>query len=302
MDIQDIYRQIRELKRKHNAVILAHNYQVGEVQDIADFVGDSFGLSQKAAQTDADVIVFCGVRFMAESAKILSPDKKVILPNPDAGCPLADMMTAAELRALKQRYPGVPVVTYVNSTAEVKAESDVCCTSSNAVKVVNALDADTVIFGPDRNLGNYVQRHTDKKLIIWDGFCPTHHSLKPEDVDRAREQHPGAKVLIHPEAQADVLAKADFIGSTGQILKYVASSPEKEFIIGTEQGILHTLKKQNPGKRFYLLSPKLLCRNMKKITLEHVLHSLRTLEPEIQVDENIRVRAKKALDRMLEIV
>jgi quinolinate synthase len=212
------------------------------------------------------------------------------------------MLNAQQLRKLKEQYPGVPVVTYVNSSAEVKAESDVCCTSSNAVKVVNSIESDTVIFGPDRNLGHYVSLHTDKKMIIWDGYCPTHHSLTPEDVDEARKKYPDALVLIHPEAQPQVLEKADFIGSTGQILHYVSQSRRKKFIIGTEQGILHTLKKQNPDKEFYLLSPKLLCQNMKKITLESVLFALEKLEPEVVVPEDIRLRAKKALDRMLEIV
>ena len=302
MNKQEIFERINKLKRKHNAIILAHNYQVGDVQDVADFVGDSFGLSQKAAQTDADVIVFCGVKFMAESAKILSPDKTVLLPNANAGCPLADMLSVQQLRQLKQQYPGVPVVTYVNSTAAVKAESDICCTSSNALKVVNSLDSDTVIFAPDKNLGHYVQEHTDKKLIIWDGFCPTHNSLAPEDVDEIKAKYPQAEILIHPEAPAEVLEKADFVGSTGQILNYVRNSEHREFIIGTEEGILHTLRVQNPDKQFYLLSKKLLCRNMKKITLESVLHSLETMTTEIVLPQEIMAKAKRALDRMLEVV
>ncbi len=302
MEKQEIFERINELKKKHNAIILAHNYQVGDVQDVADFVGDSFGLSQKAAQTDADVIVFCGVKFMAESAKILSPDKTVLLPNANAGCPLADMLSVQQLRQLKQQYPGVPVVTYVNSTAAVKAESDICCTSSNALKVVNSLDSDTVIFAPDKNLGHYVQEHTDKKLIIWDGFCPTHNSLAPEDVDEIKAKYPQAEILIHPEAPAEVLEKADFVGSTGQILNYVRNSEHREFIIGTEEGILHTLRVQNLDKQFYLLSKKLLCRNMKKITLESVLHSLETMTTEIVLPQEIMAKAKRALDRMLEVV
>ncbi len=302
MDKQEIFDRIKQLKKKHNAIILAHNYQVGDVQDVADFVGDSFGLSQKAAQTDADVIVFCGVKFMAESAKILSPDKTVLLPNANAGCPLADMLSVQQLRQLKQQYPGVPVVTYVNSTAAVKAESDICCTSSNALKVVNSLEADTVIFAPDKNLGHYVQQHTDKKLIIWDGFCPTHNSLKPEDVELIKSNYPQAEILIHPEAPAEVLEKADFVGSTGQILSYVRDSSRKEFIIGTEQGILHTLRVQNPDKKFYLLSKKLLCTNMKKITLESVLHALETMTTEIVLPQDVMTKAKRALDRMLQVV
>lgn len=301
MPSPEVVKHIEELKKKHNAIILAHNYQMDEVQEIADYIGDSFGLSQIAAQTDADVIVFCGVHFMAESAKILSPDKKVILPVLEAGCPMAEMVDVDGLRALKAKHPGVPVVTYVNSSAAVKAESDICCTSSNAVQVVESLDSDTIIFTPDQNLGSYIAKKTHKKIILWEGYCITHHRVSPDDVKAVREAHPDALILVHPETRPEIVALADHADSTEGILRYVRNSDHKKFIIGTEMGILYRLKKENPGKEFYILTPKLVCVNMKKTHLSHVIKALETLSPEIHVSEEIRVKAKQALERMLEI-
>lgn len=301
MPTAEVVRHIEELKKKHHVIILAHNYQMDEVQEIADYIGDSFGLSQIAAQTDADVIIFCGVHFMAESAKILSPEKKVILPVLEAGCPMADMVDVEGLRELKAKHPGVPVVTYVNSSAAVKAESDICCTSSNAVQVVESLDSDTVIFTPDRNLGSYIAGKTDKKIILWEGYCITHHRVTPDDVRAAREAHPDALVLVHPETRPEIVSLADHADSTEGILRYARNSNHQKFIIGTEMGILYRLKKENPGKEFYILTPKLVCVNMKKTHLSHVINALETLSPEIHVPEEIRVKAKRALERMLEI-
>lgn len=301
MPTPEVVKYIEDLKKQHNAIILAHHYQTDDVQEVADYVGDSFGLSQIAANTDADVIVFCGVHFMAESAKILSPTKKVILPVLDAGCPMAEMVDVDGLRALKAQHPGVPVVTYVNSSAAVKAESDICCTSSNAVKLVESLDADTIIFTPDENLGAYVAEKTKKNVILWKGFCITHHRVMPEDVIAARQAHPDALVLVHPETRPEVVALADYADSTAGILKYVRESTHRKFIIGTEMGILHGLKKENPEKEFYLLTPKLVCVNMKKTHLSDVVQALETLSPEIHVEESIRVKALQALERMLAI-
>ncbi|MCK4258573.1 MAG: quinolinate synthase NadA [Halanaerobiales bacterium] len=301
MPATEIVKRIEEIKKKNNAIILAHNYQIDEVQDIADYVGDSFGLSQIAAETDADVIVFCGVHFMAESAKILSPTKKVILPVQEAGCPMAEMVDVEGLRKLKAEYPGVPVVTYVNSSAEVKAESDICCTSSNAVEVVESLDSDTVIFTPDQNLGSFVASKTDKRIILWEGYCITHHCVTTEEVKQVRAAHPDALVLVHPETRPEIVALADHADSTAGILRYVRESDHKKFIIGTEMGILHRMKQENSDKEFYILSPKLVCANMKKTHLSHVIKALETLSPEIYVEEEISVKAKLALERMLEV-
>lgn len=294
-------KQLDELKKKHNAIILAHNYQLDEVQEIADYIGDSFGLSQIATNTDADVIVFCGVHFMAESAKILSPEKKVILPVIDAGCPMAEMVDVEGLRELKAKHPGVPVVTYVNSSAAVKAESDICCTSSNALEVVESLDTDTIIFTPDQNLGSYIASKTDKKVILWEGYCITHHRVTTDEVNNVKELHPDALVLVHPETRPEVVALADHVDSTAGILRYVRESNHNKFIIGTEMGILYRLKNENPDKEFYILTPKLICTNMKKTHLSHVIEALRTLSPEIHVSEEIREKANLALERMLAI-
>lgn len=298
---KDDVSKIQELKSKHQAIILAHNYQLDEVQENADYIGDSFGLSQIAAETDAEVIIFCGVHFMAESAKILSPNKKVILPVIDAGCPMAEMVDVEGLKELKAQHPGIPVVTYVNSSAAVKAESDICCTSSNAVKVVESLDSDRVIFTPDQNLGSYIASKVKKEIILWEGYCITHHRVTEEDVLQVKQAHPDALILVHPETRPEIVALADHVDSTAGILRYVQKSNHHKFIIGTEMGILYRLKKENPGKEFYLLTPKLICTNMKKTHLSHVLQALETLSPEIQVPEEISLKAKQALDRMLAI-
>lgn len=293
--------KIAKYKKERNAVILAHNYQPDLIQDIADYVGDSFGLSQKAAQLENDLIVFCGVNFMAESAKILSPDKIVLNPEINADCPMARMAGVEKLRELKAKHPQAAVVTYVNSTAEVKAESDVCCTSSNAVKIVESLAQKKIIFLPDKNLADYVNKRTNKEIIYWEGFCPTHHSVSLEDLKKSRELFPNTEILAHPECRAEVLAEADYIGSTAGILNYARESSAQSFIIGTEMGLLHRLKKENPAKEFHLLSSQLICRDMKKTSLEKVAKALETMETKVELDEQIRLKAAKALQAMLEI-
>ena len=299
---ETIQQQIRDLLKQHNAVLLAHNYMRDEVQEIADITGDSLGLSMEAAKTSADVIVFCGVHFMAESAAILSPQKKVLLPRPDAGCPMADMVTAAELEALKARHPGVPVVTYVNSSAEVKACSDICCTSANAIKVVRSLKEDKLIFVPDRNLGRWVAKFVpEKEFIFWEGFCPTHERMTVEAVMQKKAAHPDALFICHPESAPEVTALADHACSTSGMYDYCRTSPATKFIIGTEAGILYKLRLENPGKEFILASPALFCPNMKLTSLEDVLISLQTLSPVVSVPEPIRLRARLALDRMLAV-
>jgi quinolinate synthase len=297
-----IRKQIRDLLKAHNAVLLAHNYMRDEVQEIADITGDSLALSIEAAKTSASVIVFCGVHFMAESAAILSPDKKVLLPRPDAGCPMADMVTAAVLKELKANYPGVPVVTYVNSTAEVKACSDICCTSANAVKVVKSLPDSMLIFVPDRNLGRYVAASVpDKQFIYWDGYCPTHERMTVAAVLRKKEEHPDALFICHPECAPEVTALADLACSTSAMYDYCRTSSAQKFIIGTEAGILYRLRQDNPDKKFILASPALICPNMKLTSLEDVLQSLQTMTPVISVPKDIRLKAKAALDRMLAV-
>ena len=306
-----LINEINCLKKDKNAVILAHNYQPGEVQDIADFVGDSLELSQIAAASKADVIVFCGVSFMAETASILCPDKKVLLPELSAGCPMADMITAEELRKLKQKHPDALVVCYVNSSAEVKAESDYCCTSANAVEVVNSLPKDKkIIFVPDKNLGQYTAQKTSRDLILWPGYCPSHVVITEKDLKKAKEEHPDAIVMAHPECPESVKAISDQLLSTGQMLKFAKQSKIRKFIIATEVGIIHTLKKENPDAEFFPAATKAVCPNMKKITLEKVLWALEDLEktPEeqssyrITVPEDIREKAKRSLDRMIEIL
>ena len=297
-----IKQQIRDLLKEHNAVLLAPNYMRDEVQEIADITGDSLGLSIEAAKTSADVIVFCGVHFMAESAAILSPQKKVLLPRPDAGCPMADMVTADELEALKRQNPGVPVVTYVNSSAEVKACSDICCTSANAIKVVRSLKEDRLIFVPDRNLGRWVAKSVpEKEFIYWEGFCPTHERMTVAAVMQKKVEHPGALFICHPESAPEVTALADHACSTSGMYDYCRTNPAKKFIIGTEAGILYKLRVENPGKEFILASPALFCPNMKLTSLEDVLISLQSLSPVVSVPVDIRLRAKSALDRMLAV-
>ena len=299
--MDDLKDEIKRLKKERNAVILADNYQRDEIQEIADICGDSLGLSRQAATTDADVIVFCGVRFMAESAAILSPQKVVLLPVEEAGCPMADMIDLPRLRALKAKHPDAVVVTYVNSSAEIKAESDVCCTSANAVNVANSIDAGKIIFTPDQNLALYVARFTDKEIIPYDGFCPTHYLIDAGAIRRAKQEHPSAKVVVHPECLPEVIDMADHVCSTSGMYKYAKASEADEFIIGTEMGILYRLRKENPGKKFYLPSKYILCPNMKMTTLDWLAQSLRYMRYKIEVPEEVGRRARKALDRMLEV-
>ena len=297
-----LINRIMSLKGERKAVILAHNYQLAEIQDIADFIGDSLGLSQNAAKTEAEVIVFCGVHFMAETAYILSPNKTVLLPDSGAGCPMADMITAKQLRQMKSELPGVPVVCYVNTTAEVKMESDICCTSANAVKVVESLSSDECIFVPDQYLGHYIQTKTDKKMHLWPGYCPTHARILAEHILELKEDYPRARVVVHPECRSEVIALADEVLSTGGMCRYASLPEVTEMIVGTEIGIIYRLKKENPGKRFIPVSEQAICPNMKMITLEKVLWSLEVMAPEVRVAEEVRLEAKMAVDRMLEVV
>ncbi|MCJ7547309.1 MAG: quinolinate synthase NadA [Deltaproteobacteria bacterium] len=302
MDKKALTKDILALKQERNAVIVAHNYQIDEVQEIADVIGDSFALSKYCASVPQDIIVFCGVHFMAESAKILSPQKKVLLPEINAGCPMADMVTAEDLRALKRDHPNAAVVCYINTSAEVKAECDICCTSSNAVKVIQSLAEEEIIFVPDKNLGNYVAKKVpEKRMIIWDGFCVTHHRVTLEEVQKAKEAHPDAAVLVHPECRPEVVELADFVGSTRQIIDFAAVSKEKKFIIGTEMGVLYSLKRNNPEKTFYLLSPGLICPNMKKTRLESVYTALTEMRYAIELEQEIMIKAKTTLERMLKV-
>ena len=294
-----LMNEILRLKKERNAIILAHNYQIAEVQDIADLTGDSLELSRAAATMDGDVIVFCGVDFMAETAAILSPGKTVLLPVVDACCPMAAMITAEELRHVKSRYPDAAVVCYVNTTAEVKAESDICCTSSNAINVVNSLKEERVIFVPDRNLARYVARFSKKEILSWEGYCIVHDQITPEHVRAAQNRYSGAKVVVHPECRPEVIDMADHVASTSGIIRYVCASQDTTFIIGTETGILHRIWKECPTKNCYPLSEAALCRNMKKTDLSTVRDALSTLRPRITVPENIARGARRAIDRML---
>ncbi|MFC1872417.1 quinolinate synthase NadA [Chloroflexota bacterium] len=299
--LDDMIAKIMRLKKERNAVFLVHNYQRPEVQDIADFLGDSLGLAQQAAKTDADVIVFCGVHFMAETAAILSPEKTVLLPDEHAGCPMADMITADKLRQKKQGMPGAAVVCYVNTSAVVKAESDICCTSANAVKVVQSLPGDEVLFVPDQYLGHFVSTQTDKKMTFWPGYCPTHAKIQAEDIMKLRQKHPGVPVVVHPECRPDVIAAADEALSTGGMVRYAASGDVTELIVGTELGILHRLRKENPSKTFIPISELATCTNMKKITFLKILDSLETMAPVVTVPEDIRLKALASVVRMLEV-
>jgi quinolinate synthase len=296
----DIASKINKLKQEKDAVILAHNYQIGQVQDIADFVGDSLQLSIEATRTESSIIVFCGVHFMAETAKILNPGKKVLLPDKDSGCPMADMITAEDLKKLKAEHPGAVVICYVNSTAEVKALSDICCTSSNAVKVVESVPPDDeIIFVPDKYLGSYVQSKTGRKMILWNGYCPTHVRINARNIIDLKKKHLDAEVVVHPENTPDVIEVADRVESTGGMLRYVKESPKKTFIIGTEIGIIHRLKKENPEKVFIPAMDKAICPNMKLINLEKIMWSLEQEETEVIVPEDIARKAKAAIDRMI---
>lgn len=300
---EQLKKKILKLKDERNAVIIAHNYQRDEVQELADITGDSLALSQAAVRTDAKVIVFCGVTFMAETAAILNPGKIVLLPVIEAGCPMADMITAEKLRAMKAEYPDAAVVCYVNSSAKVKAESDICCTSSNAIEIVKSLkDHKRIIFIPDRNLGRYVQSQLpEKEIILWKGFCPTHIRVQEEDILEVRKTYPDAEFIAHPECEPEVLALADHICSTGGMFKYVKESKSKRFIIGTEAGMLYRLKKENPDKEFFLATSHLICPSMKLTTLGWLAHSLENMVYRIEVSPDVSQRAKKALDRMLAV-
>ncbi len=295
-----LLERLSQLRSERNAVILAHNYQRGEVQDVADYVGDSLGLSQQAAKVEAEVILFCGVHFMAETAAILCPDRTVLIPDPNAGCPMANMVTARQLRAVKAEHPGAVVICYVNSSAEVKAESDICCTSSNAVKVVRSVPAEKeIIFVPDRSLGEYAARQTQRDIILYPGYCPTHHRILPAELQRVKTAHPEAEVLIHPESVTEVVEMADYVGSTSGILEYPAKSDAQEFIIGTEIGILHRLRKEYPDRRFYPASELADCPNMKLNSLEKMVWALEDMQHEVTVPEPVRTRALGCIERML---
>ena len=299
----ELVSKIESLKRQRKAVILAHNYQLGEVQDIADFVGDSLDLSQRATETQAEVLVFCGVHFMAETASILCPDKVVLLPDSNAGCPMADMITAQKLRDRKEELKDVSVVCYVNSTAEVKAESDICCTSANAAKVVESLSPDReILFIPDQYLGHYISTKTGRKMHLWPGFCPTHLRILPRHIIQLKQDYPRARVVVHLECRPEVIALADEVLSTSGMCRYARLEEVRQMIVGTEIGIIHRLKKENPAKRFIPVSEQAVCPNMKLITLEKILWSLEEMAPEVKVPEEIRLRAKAAVDAMLKIV
>lgn len=301
MNKEEMTARIQELKQKRNVIILAHNYQIGDVQDIADFLGDSLDLSIKASQVQEDIILFCGVHFMAETAAILAPEKTVLIPDYGAGCPMAAMLDAEELRRWKRRNPGRKVVCYVNTTAEVKAECDICCTSSNALKVVESIAGDEILFGPDKNLAAWVARHTDKKIIPWDGYCYVHNNILAKDIKQKRELYPQAEVWVHPECRPEVIDLADRVLSTGKMVKQARETDKKEIIIGTESGIIYRLKKENPDKDFYPAKDLALCLNMKKITLPKVLHSLEELEYKVEVPAEIADKARGAIERMIQI-
>ena len=297
----EISNKINDLKKKKNAIILAHNYQIPEVQDIADMLGDSLDLAKKATKTDAENIIFCGVDFMAESAKILNPDKNVIIPDIDAKCPMACMVDTQELMNLKKTHPDAEIVSYINTTAETKTISDICCTSSNGVKVVKSLSSKKIIFVPDRNLGNYIQRFiSDKEIIIWPGMCPTHHQINADQIIKLKKKHPAAEILVHPECRPEIIDISDYAFSTNGMVNHVKKSEKKEFIIGTEKDMCYRLKNEKPDKEFYPIKTA-ICPNMKKINLEKVLNSLISLEPKIKLSDEIIKKARKPLQRMMNV-
>jgi quinolinate synthase len=300
-DSADLREKILDLKERREAIILAHNYQSGEIQDLADFVGDSLELSRTAAATEGEVIVFCGVDFMAETAAILSPNRKVLLPAGDACCPMAEMITPEDVRMLRSKYPGAAVVAYVNTSAAVKAESDICCTSANAVQIVQSLDEDRVLFVPDRNLGLYTARFTSKEILPWDGYCYVHDRYTAEEVREAKRRHPGAELIVHPECRPEVIDLADHVFSTSGMVRQVCAGRGKEYLIGTEVGILHRLRRLCPEKQCYPLSPQAVCKDMKKTTLDLILRCLETLSPRVVVEETIASRARAAIERMLAV-
>lgn len=293
--------RLEQLKKERNAIILAHYYQRDEIQEVADFRGDSFLLAQKAAETDADVIVFCGVHFMGESAKILAPNKTVIIPDERAGCPMADMVNVDGLRKLKAEHPNAAVVTYINSSAEIKAETDICCTSANAVKVIQSLDSDEIIWVPDKNLGDYVAKFTDKKMIIWEGYCNTHDMLTVKDVEEMKAKYPEAQFVVHPECRPEVVKLGDFVGSTTAIIKYCRESDCKQFIVGTEDGTGYQLRLDSPDKEFHFATKFLVCPNMKVNNLKKLVKCLETMQPQIYVPPHVADKARLSLERMLQV-
>ncbi len=297
----NITEEINILKEQKNAIILAHNYQLGEVQDIADILGDSLDLSKQAKNTDKEIIIFAGVRFMAETAKILSPHKKILLPVYGAGCPMADMVTAKDLINFKKEFPDYAIVSYVNTTAEVKAVSDVCCTSANAVKIVQNYPSDKILFVPDKNLGSYVKEKViDKDIKLWNGFCNVHLGFNVEDVKKSKEKYPEAVLMVHPEVDFEIRKEADYIFSTNQMVKFVKESDKKDYLVGTEEGMIYRLKKENPEKNFYPAGNTIVCENMKKTHLEDIFNSLKYEKYEIILDDEIIKNAYKSLDKMLE--
>lgn len=297
-----VEEEIAELKARRNAVILAHNYERGEVQDVADFTGDSLELARRATEVDADVIVFCGVYFMAETAAILNPTRTVLIPDASAGCPMADMVTGAQVREIKAKHPGAAAVCYVNSTAEVKAECDMCVTSGNAERIMATFPRDReIIFVPDQHLGSHVAEKMGLKYILWPGYCPTHARLTAAAIERARAAHPGAPVMVHPECRKEVRDVADEVLSTGGMCAFAKSSKAPEILVGTETGILHRLRKENPGKVFHTVDDNLICPNMKKTTLEKVRDSLLEMKERVTVPEDIAVRARRAIEAMLAV-
>ena len=299
---EHLVRKILELKKEKDALIVAHNYQRDEIQDIADMTGDSYALACKVKEAPQKVIAFCGVKFMAESASMLSPDKTILLPVEEAGCPLADMATVEKLKRKKEEYPEAAVVSYVNSTAAVKSESDICCTSSNAIKVVKSLKNDKIIFVPDKNLGRYVREHVpEKELILWDGYCVVHMRLTQDEVVKAKALYPEAEFIAHPECRKEVLNEADYIGSTAGMITYVKDSPKKEFIVGTELGIIYKLQRDNPEKKFYVPTDQFVCANMKLTTLGWLARSLEKMVYKVEVPKNIAIKARKTLERMLAV-
>ena len=302
MPASELIEKILRLKEEMCAVILAHNYQPPEIQDVADHLGDSLDLSRLAANLEEEIIIFCGVHFMAETAAILSPDKKVILPDPNAGCPMAEMIDAAQLLKLQEKHPGAVTVMYVNSTAEVKALTDICCTSANALAVIDSIpEDDKIIFGPDQYLGGWISLQTDRSMILWDGFCPSHQKIMPEEIRTLREQHPDAVVMVHPEVNPEIEAEADVTLGTGSMIKFAGESDAATFIVGTEVGMCYRLEKLYPEKTFIPASPNAICPNMKKISLEKVLASLESLEPVVTVEKEIADAARTAIERMIEI-
>ncbi|MBD3413956.1 MAG: quinolinate synthase NadA [Candidatus Aminicenantes bacterium] len=301
MNKNKMIQKIDELKKQRNAVILAHNYQRGEVQDVADYVGDSLGLSIKAAQTDKDVIVFCGVYFMAETAAILAPDKTVLIPEEKATCPMADMIKESQLEEWKQKNPGSQVVCYVNSTADVKAGCDICCTSSNAVQVVDSLDEKKVLFAPDKNLASYVDDHSPKEIIPWEGYCYVHDDIRAKDIMKLKQIYPDSEVWVHPECRPEVIKLADKVFSTGKMVEEARKTEKKDVIIGTETGIIHRLKKENPNVKFHPARKYAVCRNMKKTTLKKIYLSLKNMEKKVEVPQHIKQRAEKAIQKMMRI-